>query len=161
MAKNNEKELKAGRIPARGMRSSSQGFQDESARTISTIHHSPHPRDQKPPKPRQIFEAENGDIPLDLPKYKEVPISSKLEIKKTTEQVPPQDKPRPRSESVDNTGSSFFPSNLPSKKTINIPENGPPKQPGKFTVTTKQEDGVMGKVDSLSQNYMQRVCGLS
>lgn len=60
------------------------------------------------------------------------------------ERVTPQDKPRQKRDSVDNTGSNFLPTALNSKRNIQIPEKGPPKPPGKVTVTTKEEDGVLG-----------------
>lgn len=64
MAKNGIHEERPPRQQIRGMRSSSHGFQEDSNRTISTIHHPETIREKRPPKPRQIFEQDPFEVNL-------------------------------------------------------------------------------------------------
>ena len=145
MAKNADYDGR-GQKPMRPARSSSHGIPEESQRTISTIHHPTTHREQRPPTPKLIFELEGEEQPFDTPRYNQAQYTPDMAQARKVEKVTPQDKPRPRNESVDNTGSNYLPTVLNSKRNIQVPDRAPPKHPGKVTVTTKEEDGVVGRL---------------
>jgi hypothetical protein len=161
MAKNAENQARAQMPTARHMRSSSNGFRGDSDRTISTIHHpGGQQRAPRSSHTRQIFDQDPTEVPYQPPKYL-APKPPQAVANDRPERIVSQNAPRPRSESVDNVSSHFLPSAMNSKRNMPVADKGQAKPPGKVTVTTKEEDGVLGSILLPSKDHLQRVPGVS